>query len=125
MVMFHSYTTCRLKLHGLAARYPTVAEMPLSCEAFSGACAGLVQATLHSPLYNVRLCRDDEMLDNLLDESVGRLFSLKKGRGRKRIVFDFEICVQTKRHSHSPTILVSRTIGYGDSSHDMISTVGL
>ena len=65
MVMFHTYTTTRLMLHSWADSYPSMAalaEMPLSCEALAGASAGLMQATLHSPLYNVRLCRDDEIL---------------------------------------------------------------
>ena len=64
MVMFHTYTTTRLMLYSWADRYPSLAwaEMPLCCEALAGASAGLMQATLHSPLYNVRLCRDDEIL---------------------------------------------------------------
>ena len=66
MVMFHTYTTTRLMLHSWADSYPSLAplaEMPLCCEALAGASAGLMQATLHSPLYNVRLCRDDEILN--------------------------------------------------------------
>ena len=62
MVMFHTYTTTRLHLHALALQYPTLKEMPLGCEAISGASAGIMQATLHSPLYNVRLCREEEWL---------------------------------------------------------------
>ena len=58
MVMFHTYTTTRLMLYSWADRYPSLA----CCEALAGASAGLMQATLHSPLYNVRLCRDDEIL---------------------------------------------------------------
>lgn len=62
MVMFHTYTTTRLHLHALALQYPMLKEMPLGCEAISGASAGIMQATLHSPLYNVRLCREEEWL---------------------------------------------------------------
>lgn len=62
MVMFHTYTTTRLHLHALALQYPMLKEMPLGCEAISGASAGIMQATLHSPLYNVHLCREEEWL---------------------------------------------------------------
>lgn len=74
MVMFHTYTTTRLMLYSWADRYPSLAwaEMPLCCEALAGASAGLMQATLHSPLYNVRLCRDDEIAANRDQKSLGQ-----------------------------------------------------
>lgn len=75
MVMFHTYTTTRLMLHSWADSYPSLAplaEMPLCCEALAGARAGLMQATLHSPLYNVRLCRDDEIAANRDQKALGQ-----------------------------------------------------
>eukprot|EP00931_Biecheleriopsis_adriatica_P049838 TRINITY_DN28832_c0_g1_i1.p1 TRINITY_DN28832_c0_g1~~TRINITY_DN28832_c0_g1_i1.p1 ORF type:complete len:447 (-),score=111.59 TRINITY_DN28832_c0_g1_i1:22-1362(-) len=57
MSMFHSYSSTRMFLHRRAAFDHRIADAPLSCEAAAGAAAGIVQATLHTPLYNVRLAR--------------------------------------------------------------------
>ncbi|CAJ1327429.1 unnamed protein product, partial [Effrenium voratum] len=65
MAMFHTYTATRLFLHRVASEpgeWPAaVGDWPLLCEAASGLAAGIVQGTLHTPLYNVRLCRDDQI----------------------------------------------------------------
>ncbi|CAK8993524.1 Hypothetical protein (Fragment) [Durusdinium trenchii] len=61
VAMFHTYTTVRLYLHGLAAEHPALDEQPLLCDALAATAAGSVQATLHTPLYNVRLGRDDQI----------------------------------------------------------------
>lgn len=57
--MFHTYTATRLFLHRVASEpgeWPAaVGDWPLLCEAASGLAAGIVQGTLHTPLYNVRL----------------------------------------------------------------------
>eukprot|EP00434_Breviolum_minutum_P031080 symbB.v1.2.027491.t1/scaffold2823.1/size69429/3 len=80
MVMFHTYTTTRLHLHALALQYPTLKEMPLGCEAISGASAGIMQATLHSPLYNVRLCREEELVDSRNHKTLGQRLRELHGR---------------------------------------------
>ncbi|CAE7545600.1 unnamed protein product, partial [Symbiodinium pilosum] len=61
MSMFHTYTYTRLWLHMLAAENPKIADNPLGCEAVSASAAGFVQATLHTPLYNIRLGREDHI----------------------------------------------------------------
>mmetsp|Transcript_103231 Transcript_103231/g.291498 ORF Transcript_103231/g.291498 Transcript_103231/m.291498 type:complete len:456 (-) Transcript_103231:88-1455(-) len=54
--MFQTYTAARLLLHGAfsVGQEPGTAA-PMLCEASAGATAGLVQATLNTPLYNLRL----------------------------------------------------------------------
>lgn len=58
MSMFHTYTSVREYLHGIATAMGGRSEPShpfLVCEAAAGAAAGLVQATLNTPLYNVKL----------------------------------------------------------------------
>ena len=60
MAMFQSYTLVRHYLHALQAQ-ERIGSRPLVYEAISGACAGAVQAGLCVPLYNVKLCREDQL----------------------------------------------------------------
>ena len=61
MSMFHTYTYARLSLHMLAVEHPMIAESPLRCEAAAASAAGVVQATMHTPLYNMRLGREENI----------------------------------------------------------------
>lgn len=60
MAMFQSYTLVRQRLHGLQAER-RIAARPLAYEVISGAVAGAVQGICCVPLYNVKLCREDQL----------------------------------------------------------------
>lgn len=57
LAMFQTYTKTRLVFHGLCTVGDRPCNFPLFCEAGAGVAAGFVQATLNTPLYNIKLRR--------------------------------------------------------------------
>ena len=89
MSMFHAYTYARLSLHMLAAEYPAITENPLRCEAGAASAAGVVQATLHTPLYNMRLGREDHIaaVQRVEHKGLWQTFRELYGKGGLRACF--------------------------------------
>lgn len=83
MSMFHTYTYARLSLHMLAVEHPMIADSPLRCEAAAASAAGVVQATMHTPLYNMRLGREENIaaVQRLEHKGLSQSFRELYGRG--------------------------------------------
>merc|ERR1712137_975790 len=88
--MFHSYSGAKLALLSLNGSREHLDRLsPMACEAGAGAVAGVVQATLNTPLWNVKLRRPgtDSLLAELHVLSRSGLRSLFRnlGRGNERL----------------------------------------